>query len=368
MDHKITDKLASITVTLQTGVPIFMRGEPGTGKSRFVEALGAALNRRVETLIGAMMCPEDVGGMLSPSGDYIMPDWFRRLKSDGAGILFIDELSCAPPSLQGALLRLVAERALHGEKLPNSVYIVAAANPADQAAAGWELAPPMANRFCHLSWEVDAIEWTKGFVKGFNGSANIMTLPEEWTSRLPEARGIVAAYIRNNPVQLQKFPKSTEQQSGPWPSARTWDYAATVMAAHRSVGLDDTDAVIGLIGEGSGLQFLSWREKMNLPSPEMVLEDPKLLPEREDQAFVTLYAVASLAVSAKDHSTWQKAWGVMGVATQRRLVDVAAPAAMILAEAKPKHARPPKEAREFLGLWQESGLLNLGSGAIKAGV
>jgi hypothetical protein len=88
MEHKITDKLASITVTLQAGVPVFMKGEPGTGKSRFVEALGGALNRRVETLIGAMMCPEDVGGILNPSGDYIMPDWFRRLKSDGAGILF----------------------------------------------------------------------------------------------------------------------------------------------------------------------------------------------------------------------------------------------------------------------------------------
>jgi hypothetical protein len=357
MDHKISDRLASITVTLQTGVPIFMQGEPGTGKSRFVEALGTTLNRRVETLIGAMMCPEDVGGILSPSGDYIMPDWFRRLKGDGAGILFIDELSCAPPSLQGALLRLVAERALHGERLPNSVYIVAAANPADQAAAGWELAPPMANRFCHLPWQVDAMEWTKGFVKGFDGSINVLALPENWTGFLPQTRGIVAAYIRTNPTELQKFPKAAEQQGGPWPSARTWDYAATVMAAHRSVELDDTDAVIGLIGEGTALQFLSWRQKMNLPSPEKVLENPQLLPEREDQAFVTLYAVAALAISAKDHRTWQKAWGVMGIATQRKLVDVAAPAAMVLAEAKPKHAHVPKEARDFLGLWQESGLL-----------
>jgi hypothetical protein len=90
------------------------------------------------------------------------------------------------------------------------------------------------------------------------------------------------------------------------------------------------------------------------------------LPEREDQAFVTLYAVASLAISTKDHRTWQKAWSVMGVATQRKLVDVAAPAAMILADARPKHAQVPKEARDFLGLWQDSGLLN--SESVKASV
>jgi hypothetical protein len=354
------NKLASITVTLQTGVPIFLQGEPGTGKSRFVEAVGRAANRRVETLIAATMCPEDVGGILSPSGDYILPDWFRRLKSEGAGILFIDELSCATPTLQAALLRLVAERALHGERLPNSVYIIAAANPADQAAAGWDLAPPMANRFCHISWEVDPIGWIQGFVRGFDRTTNVLVLPENWTDFLPETRGLVAAYIRNNPAELQKFPKAAEQQGGPWPSARTWDYAATVMAAHRSVGLDDTGAVSGLIGEGTALQFLSWREKMDLPNPEAVLDNPELLPEREDQAFVTLYAVASFAISTRDHKIWQKAWSVLGVATQRKLVDIAAPAAMVLAEAKPKHAPVPKEARDFLGLWQESGLLKVG--------
>jgi hypothetical protein len=274
MDHEISDKRASIAVTLQTGVPVFMQGEPGAGKSGFFKALGGQLNRRVEILIGATMCPEDVGGILDPKGNYILPDWFRRLKSDGVGILFFDELSCTTPAVQAAILNLVADRELHGEKLPTSVYIVAAANPADQAAAGWELAPPMANRFCHMPWEVDPIAWTDGFVKGFEGRTNVFTLPENWTSLLPQTRGMVAAYIRTNPMELQKFPKATEQQGGPWPSARTWDYAATVMAAHRSVALDDTDAVIGLIGEGTALQFLSWREKMNLPSPEMVLENP----------------------------------------------------------------------------------------------
>jgi hypothetical protein len=353
-------RLESITVTLQTGVPIFLQGEPGTGKSRFVEGIGKALDRRVETLIGAMMCPEDVGGILSPSGDYIMPDWFRRLKMEGSGILFIDELSCANPALQAALLRLVAERALHGERLPISVYIIAAANPADQAAAGWELAPPMANRFCHMSWEIDPIGWTQGFVRNFEGKTEIPVLPENWTAFLPETRGLVAAYIRNNPTELQKFPKAVERQGGPWPSARTWDYAATVMAAHRAARLDDTGAVSGLIGEGTALQFLTWRKKMDLPSPEKVLANPELLPEREDQAFVTLYAVASLAVSTRDGKIWQQAWSVMGVANERKLVDIAAPAAMVLAEARPKHAPVPKEARHFLGLWQESGLLKAG--------
>jgi hypothetical protein len=351
------NKLSSIAVTLQTGVPIFMQGEPGTGKSRFVEGIGTTIDLRVETLIGAMMCPEDVGGVLSPSGNYIMPDWFRRLKSEGSGILFIDELSCATPALQSALLRLVAERALHGERLPNSVYIIAAANPAGQAAAGWELAPPMANRFCHMSWEVDPIGWTQGFVRGFAAKSEFPVLSDNWTAFLPETRGLVAAYIRHNPTELQKFPKAAEQQSGPWPSARTWDYTATVMAAHRSASLDDTDAVSGLIGEGTALQFLSWRKKMDLPNPEEVLKNPELLPEREDQAFVTLYAVASLAVSAHDTKVWQQAWSVMGVANERKLVDIAAPAAMVLAEARPKNAPVPKEARHFLGLWQESGLL-----------
>jgi hypothetical protein len=359
-----TAKRDSIAIALQAGIPVLIMGEPGIGKSRWVEGLGNQLGVSVETLIGATLLPEDIGGILAPNGEYILPGWFRRLQAAGRGILFLDELTCAAPSVQAALLRLVADKALQGEKLPPGVCIIASANPADQAAGGWDLAAPLANRFCHLAWEPDPVEWSREFVNGFAGIKSAI-LPDNWTDKLLEAKAMVSAYIRKNPVELQKFPKAIDQQSGPWPSARTWDYTATVLAAHKAVGADDTAAVVGLVGEGTGLQFLSWRNEMSLPDPEAVLANPELLPKREDQAFVTLIAVASSAVSQGELKTWQRAWAVLGVAAQRGLTDVAAPAAMLLADEKNKPAKAPapKEAAAFLPLWIASGNVSINGGA-----
>ena len=64
--------------------------------------------------------------------------------------------------MQAALLRVVLERVVGDLELPADVAVVAAANPPEQAADGWDLSAPLANRFCHLEWIADA----PGFAQG----------------------------------------------------------------------------------------------------------------------------------------------------------------------------------------------------------
>jgi len=49
----------------------------------------------------------------------------------------------------------VLERVVGDVTLPEDVSVIAAANPPEQAAGGWDLSAPLANRFCHLEWPVD---------------------------------------------------------------------------------------------------------------------------------------------------------------------------------------------------------------------
>jgi hypothetical protein len=35
--------------------------------------------------------------------------------------------------------------------LPRALQVVAAANPPERAADGWDMSPPLANRFLHIS-------------------------------------------------------------------------------------------------------------------------------------------------------------------------------------------------------------------------
>ena len=111
------------------------------------------------------------------------PDWAVRLVRAGRGLLFLDELSTAPPAVQAALLRLVLERRVGALRLPPGVRIVAAANPRSSAADGWELSAPLANRFVHLQWTHDH----EVVVRGLGGTWPRAALPRLDPERLPEA-------------------------------------------------------------------------------------------------------------------------------------------------------------------------------------
>jgi MoxR-like ATPase len=84
------------------------------------------------------------------------PDWSKRLAQVKDGILFTDEVNTAPPSVQAALLRVCLDKVAGDCHLGDDTSVIAAANPPEQAADGWDLAPPLANRFCHINWELPA--------------------------------------------------------------------------------------------------------------------------------------------------------------------------------------------------------------------
>src|ERR1700733_13633819 len=62
-----------------------------------------------------------------------------------------------------------------------------------------------------------------------------------------------------------------------WPSPRTWEMAARLMAAGNAAraSQDARSALIrGAVGDGAGIEFLAWLVEMDLPDPEVVLADP----------------------------------------------------------------------------------------------
>jgi MoxR-like ATPase len=160
----------ALAVAVATGTPVILWGPPGTGKTASVRAVARSLGLPCEVVIASIHEPTDFSGLpIVDGGDVRLapPAWARRLSECETGLLFLDELTTAPPAVQAALLRVVLERTVGDLRLGDGVAVVAAANPPGQAADGWDLSAPLANRFCHLDWVADATGFAAGLAAGW---------------------------------------------------------------------------------------------------------------------------------------------------------------------------------------------------------
>ena len=337
-------KKLALTLITPDCLPPLLWGGFGIGKSAQVVQMADALKEWIEAVIAAIRAPEDFGGLPVPSLDghtvnRIADSWATRLVEKGKGILFLDEISCAAPATQSALLRVVLERTVGDLKLPDGVRIIAAANPPDTAAGGWELAEPLANRFVHFEWQAEPEAFIRFLGGGRVSARDIPTLDHKrWEREFVKAKAILAAYIRRNPGALTEDAKTTE---GRFPPAiatpRTWECAARLQATCAATGNDElmVEMAEAVIGEGHALQYATYVREMDLPDPEELLNDPSsYVPDevRLDRTFATLLAVAAVATATPiKKARWQAAWEVLDKALHLG-ADIVAVPVMTLAD------------------------------------
>jgi len=345
---------------LRAATPVLIWGPPGVGKSATVMALGRRLGLPVEVVIASIREPSDFSGLPVIVGEEVKfspPSWARRLADAGKGILFLDEISTAPPAVQAALLRVVLDKAVGDLQLPSEVSIVAAANPPEIAAGGWDLSPPLANRFIHVQWKSDPSDWTSQFPTYWGDAPKVPGLdPSLWA----RARSMVAGFIKSRPQLLLQVPKEISKQGQAWPSPRSWDNASRAFAAYELIIEDAADAIAGAVGEGPGLEFLAWARELDLPDPEELLRDPSLfkVPKRGDQAFAILSSVAAAVSSNLTFDRWNAAWQIVEKAVEEKAADTAAVCARSLAKMRrPGWHLPTKQVTSLAPILREAGLL-----------
>lgn len=352
--------LNQIWRALQANVPVLLTSSPGAGKTAVINALARQSDAHLTTLILSYMDPTDFGGLpLRPEkpGTGVSlepPKWALDAKAaaldDQFTMIFIDELTTAPPAVQAPALRFVHEKVVGQEQLPDQVRIIAACNPPDQAAGGWSLEPPMANRFAHFAWKPDPDQWTQAIVAGFP-DPELPKVPSDWEDYLPIKRSEVASFVKVQPDVLLKFPNDDSEASGPWPSLRSWDHASRLLAVSYDLNKSEQlKMVASCVGDGAAAEFAEWIEKMDLPDPRDILNDPKTLKldtERPDRNYAILAGVT--AVTAQDlEKYWVPCWEVLSGAAEQQAPDIAAALVVSLRNAADSHASLLPDIREHV--------------------
>ena len=371
MTENYRHTLDALGLCVSAGIPAILWGNPGEGKTSMIESAAQNAGWMVETVILSQSEPSDLAGLPIVSGDgnvvLAPPAWAQRLaEHDGPAICFFDEFSTAAPSLQAAALRILTHRQVGRLQLPESVTFVAAANPVDVAAAGWELAAPTASRFVHVDYAMALDVFAQGSVTGRWPSLPTWDLPDDFAARVKRELAGVTGFLRARQNQLSVIPRDHASRSRSFSTPRTWEFAARLGALGQVVGVGEDAiriAVAGAIGDATAHEFLAWKANLDLPDPHRLLDGAETIDFstlRPDRIYVVLQSL--VAVTASDDGTddrWTTAVTLCCQAADEAGIDPAVPAirALVAPEQRPYGVAVPREIAVFGPALAMAGLL-----------
>lgn len=266
----------TISSLVDQKVPIFLWGAPGIGKSSIVKDVAKSKNIGFIDLRLALLDPTDLKGIPFYDKEKNLALWAPPsfLPQDGEGVLFLDELNSAAPSVQASAYQLILDRKVGEYELPRGWAIVAAGNREGDRGVTYRMPLPLANRFVHFEMSVNVDDW------------------REWAYKNGVDSRIIA-YISYKNEDLFSFDAHSESKSFATP--RSWEFVDNILKS----GVDDElllECLSGAIGREIAVSFLSFCKVIaRLPNIKAILDGSNFTYSDEVDV---LFALSSGLVSA----------------------------------------------------------------------
>ncbi len=277
-------------------MPTYLHGAPGIGKSSIIRDFALHKGLRLEVLILSQIEAADLRGL--PALDPISKrtTWYppEFLPSDGAGILFLDELSAAEPRLQVAAYQLILDRRVGEYQLPPDWWVVGAGNAPDDGAISFDMGSALADRLVHFKLVPNPREWIQW------GQQNQIA---------PE----VLAFIQVKPdfLESNQLQQASGQLIGPTP--RSWERVSRVLEWEKGRAAREF-IVSGIVGEAASAEFFHVVEEIAdlAPIDEILAASGARLDALLPQTLAALYGLTySLTATVSDVETARAAMRVL---------------------------------------------------------
>jgi hypothetical protein len=273
------------STTSAAHTPVMLWGPPGVGKSQIIAQIARHHGVPLIDVRLSQMEPTDLRGIPFRNGDRVewsvpalLPDATRH---GPAGILFLDEITSAPPTVTAAAYQLILDRRLGEYRAPEGWVIFAAGNRYGDRGVTYVMPTPLANRFTHYEVEPNLEDWV-----AWAHSAAI------------DSR--VIAFVRFRPDLLFDFDLAHNPVA--FPSPRSWEYAHRALAK-----FDDSpelllDAVQACVGPAAGVEFKAFVDNMHeLPDIDAITRgESAQVPRGIDLQYCVAAALVRRAVQVRD--------------------------------------------------------------------
>ena len=309
------DRLLELyTNAVQKGVPLhrlptpFFWGAPGVGKSQAVRQLAEELESTTGKTVTVtdvrllLFSPVDLRGV--PVADterafckWLMPKIFDMVGDDThLNILFLDELSAAPQSVQAAAYQIALDRRIGEHVLPENCIVIAAGNRTTDQSVSYKMPKALCNRLLHFEIRSDYAAWRKWAV----------------------GRGIadkVVAYLAFDQSRLCVEPESSDMA---YQTPRSWEFVSMLLQTVSDNPEEIHSLIAGCIGEQGAIEFEAFcRGTLDLPDMDDIFAGrPVSCPKRYDSLYALLSSMTKRLYDQAETLTLDEAENVCAFVMQ----------------------------------------------------
>ncbi|MHA1569259.1 MAG: AAA family ATPase [Alphaproteobacteria bacterium] len=265
--------------------PVMLWGPPGVGKSQIIAQVAQRHEVPLIDIRLSQMEPSDLRGIPFRNGDIVewaVPAMLPDARRHGeAGILFLDEITSAPPSVSAAAYQLILDRRLGEYRIPDGWAIFAAGNRQGDRGVTYTMPAPLANRFSHFEFEVNLDDWVAwAYQNGIDDR--------------------IIAFVRFRPELLFEFDPAHNPVA--FPSPRSWEFA------HRALQKFEHDndlrlgAMQACVGPAAGIELNAFIANLDqLPDINAILRGEKVqAPKEIDLQYAVAASLVGHAIRARD--------------------------------------------------------------------
>ena len=270
---------------------VMLWGPPGVGKSQAVrelaEEIGAETGKRtVVTDVRLLLFnPIDLRGIPTANADKTLAVWLRPKifdmdeRENVCNLLFLDEISAAPPSVQAAAYQITLDRVVGEHRLPDNCIVIAAGNRVTDRSVAYRMPKALSNRLLHIEVESNFSSWRRWAVR----------------SGIHEK---VLGFLSFRQNYLSCFDASNDDLAFATP--RSWEMVSNLLRELGGSVEANYPLIAGLVGAGVAIEMRTWETVYSqLPSIEGIFRGRGgPMPKSVD----ALYALtASMTAYAREH-------------------------------------------------------------------
>lgn len=268
---------------------VMLWGPPGVGKSQGIREIAREIGnmtgkKTVVTDVRLLLFnPVDLRGIPTSNQDRTLAVWLKpqifQMDPDPGivNILFLDELSAAPQSVQAAAYQITLDRRVGEHSLPDNCIVIAAGNRVTDRSVATKMPKALANRLMHIEIIGSFSSWL------------------EWAERSGVNESVLE-YLKANRSQLFGFNPSSDSLAFPTP--RSWEMVSMIL---NDTGLSPQEAypmIAGLVGPSVANSFIVFSKADIFLDIEGIFRGTEIrIPKSMDAIFRTVNEMGAFAES-----------------------------------------------------------------------